>query len=93
MLKIIDGPGEYEVSGVSVIGLPTFHDDKKGELRGKNTVYVIEMDDMKIVHLGDIGHKFSEEELEELGTVDVLMIPVGGFYTIDSTSYRNSQKY
>lgn len=83
--KIINGPGEYEVSGVSIIGYETFHDDEKGIKRGKNTVYLIEMDELRIVHLGDLGHKFSESVLEELGSVDILMIPVGGFYTIDSS--------
>lgn len=78
----VAGPGEYEISGVSIIGYPTFHDDKKGETRGKNTVYVIEMDGLRIVHLGDLGHKLSDEMLEALGDVDILMVPVGGVYTI-----------
>lgn len=80
--RVVSGPGEYEISGVSIIGLSTFHDDKKGAERGKNTVYVIEMDGLRIAHLGDLGHKLSNNELEELGTIDVLMIPVGGVYTI-----------
>lgn len=82
--KVVDGPGEYEISGVSIEGIATFHDDKKGELRGKNTVYVIEIDDLRLAHLGDIGHKFSEEEVARLGTIDILMLPVGGFYTVDA---------
>ncbi|MFV1917047.1 MAG: MBL fold metallo-hydrolase [Patescibacteria group bacterium] len=80
--KVIKGPGEYEISGVSVIGISTFHDDNKGSLRGKNTVYVIEMDRLRIAHLGDLGHKFSESVREEMGDIDILMIPVGGEYTI-----------
>lgn len=80
--KVVDGPGEYEISGVSIIGIPTFHDDAKGKLRGKNTVYIIEIDGVKVVHLGDLGHELSEKELEEIGEVDVLMIPVGGEYTV-----------
>ena len=83
--KIIDGPGEYEISGVSVIGVSVYHDDKKGAERGKNTIYIIEMDEVRSVHLGDIGHTLSEDIIEELGTVDILMIPVGGVYTINST--------
>ena len=82
--KVIDGPGEYEVSGVSIIGFSTFHDEKKGRLRGKNTVYVFEIDGARVVHLGDLGHKLNEKQLEFLGDVDVLMIPIGGEYTIDS---------
>ena len=80
--RIVKGPGEYEIGGVSIIGIPTFHDDKKGEERGKNTVYVIEMDGFRLAHLGDLGHKLSSNKLEELGTIDILMIPVGGVYTI-----------
>lgn len=82
--KVIDGPGEYEIAGVSIIGFPSFHDDKKGEERGKNTVFVFEMDDMRIAHLGDLGHELSSDTLEEMGSIDILMIPVGGKYTIDS---------
>lgn len=84
--KVIQGPGEYEVMGVSIVGYPTFHDDKKGEARGRNTVYMFEMDELRIVHLGDLGHKLSDEVLEEIGNVDILMIPVGGFYTISSST-------
>ena len=83
--KVINGPGEYEVQGISIIGIPTFHDDKKGELRGLNTVYIFEVDGLRIAHLGDLGHKLSEKHQEAVGDLDVLMIPVGGHYTIDSS--------
>lgn len=83
--RVISGPGEYEIKGVSVIGIPSYHDEKKGELRGKNTIYVIEMDGLRTVHLGDLGHTLSEDTLEDLGTVDILLIPVGGEYTIGPT--------
>lgn len=80
--KIIDSPGEYEIAGVSIIGISSFHDSKKGMIRGKNTIFVYEIDNLRIVHLGDLGHKLSEDESGQLGTVDVLMIPCGGEYTI-----------
>ncbi len=80
--KVIDGPGEYEVLGISIIGLPSFHDDKKGEERGKNVIFVIEMDGIRLAHLGDLGHKLAENTLEAMGDIDVLMIPVGGGFTI-----------
>lgn len=80
--KVVDGPGEYEILGISIIGISTYHDDKKGELRGKNTVYVIELDGLRLAHLGDLGHKLSERILEAMGSIDILMIPVGGEYTI-----------
>lgn len=80
--KIVDGPGEYEISGVTIMGFPTFHDNKKGEERGKNTIFVIEAEGLRLVHLGDIGHQLSDDLIEEIGDVDVLMIPVGGVFTI-----------
>lgn len=80
--KVVDGPGEYEIGGVSIIGHKTFHDDKNGEERGKNTIYVIEADGLRVVHLGDLGHKLSDEIISDMGPVDVLIIPVGDAYTI-----------
>lgn len=80
----IEYPGEYEVKGVSVIGVASWHDEVQGEKRGKNTMYVIEMDGLRIAHLGDLGEKLTAEQLEEIGSVDVLMVPVGGVYTIDA---------
>jgi L-ascorbate metabolism protein UlaG (beta-lactamase superfamily) len=82
--KIISGPGEYEVDGISVIGLPTYHDNMKGAERGRNTVYVYEVDGLRLAHLGDLGHTLSEETISAMGDIDVLMIPVGGKYTIDA---------
>lgn len=83
--RVVNGPGEYEINEVSIIGIQSFHDDKKGKLRGKNTIYVIEMDGLRIVHLGDLGHKLSEKIVEQIGDVDILMIPVGGEYTINAS--------
>ncbi|MCX7928313.1 MAG: MBL fold metallo-hydrolase [Patescibacteria group bacterium] len=82
--KVIDAPGEYEVMGVSFLGFPSYHDDKKGELRGKNTIFVIEIDGFRIAHLGDLGHVLSDQLIEEMGSIDILLIPTGGVYTIDS---------
>lgn len=80
--RVVSGPGEYEISGVSIIGISTFHDEKHGKLRGKNTVYIYETDGLKIAHLGDLGHKLSDSDLEAYRDVDILMIPVGGEYTV-----------
>ena len=79
----ITGPGEYEVRGVLIIGIPTFHDEDRGNSRGKNTVYLMEIDEISICHLGDLGHALTSEEAEELENVDVLMVPVGGVSTIN----------
>jgi L-ascorbate metabolism protein UlaG (beta-lactamase superfamily) len=82
---VINGPGEYEVGGVMVTGVSTFHDEEKGAARGKNTVYVITVDDLRICHLGDLGHKLTDDQMARIGQVDVLLVPVGGHYTINST--------
>jgi len=83
---LIEGPGEYEVKGVFVQGIPSFHDDKEGKERGQNTIYVLEAEEMRFCHLGDLGQKqLTDEQLEKIDGVDVLMIPVGGEYTIDSS--------
>ena len=81
---VIDRPGEYEKADVFIYGISTFHDEKSGGDRGLNTIYLIEADGINILHLGDLGHELSDETLEKLSTVDVLLIPVGGTYTIDA---------
>lgn len=81
---VIRAPGEYEVSGVGVFGWGSFHDNNQGQDRGKNTMYSILIDGVRVGHLGDLGHPLSEEQVENLGMLDVLLVPVGGFYTIDS---------
>ncbi len=75
---VVNGPGEYEINNVLIIGLSTFHDKEKGSRLGKNTVYLIELDEVTICHLGDIGHPLSDDQIEELGKINVLMLPVGG---------------
>lgn len=82
--KLITGPGEYEISNVLIIGIATFHDAVKGQSRGKNTVYLMEIDGVAVCHLGDIGHVLSDEHVEEMGNVDVLLLPVGGVSTINA---------
>lgn len=81
---VIKHPGEYEVQGISVFGYRTFHDAIKGEERGTNTVYLIVFDQLRICHLGDLGHQLSDDLIEQLGHIDVLLVPVGGKYTIDA---------
>jgi L-ascorbate metabolism protein UlaG (beta-lactamase superfamily) len=80
---VVEGPGEYEVAGVLVNGLPTYHDDKKGEEHGRNTAYVIELDDVRVCHLGDLGHTLDDATLGAIGNVDVLLVPVGGGAALD----------
>ena len=80
----IRGPGEYEVAGVSVIGIPTYHDADKGAKHGRNTVYLIEIDDVRVCHLGDLGHKLDDAESEAVASPDVLLVPVGGRATMNA---------
>lgn len=81
--QIIKGVGVKEAKGIKFKGIETYHDDAKGAKRGKNTVFVFEIDGIRICHLGDLGHDLSNTEVGEIGKVDVLFIPVGGFYTCD----------
>jgi len=80
--KLLRGPGEYEVKGVFIYGLQTFHDGVRGRARGKNTVFLIELDGIKVCHLGDLGHVLSAEQVGEISDTDVLLVPVGGGTTI-----------
>lgn len=79
---LVTGPGEYEIKGVAITGVQTPHDSKDGEERGQNTVYTIHIDGLNIVHLGDLGDKLTQEQVEGIGLCDILLIPVGGVYTI-----------
>lgn len=78
----ISGPGEYEIKGVAISGIPVYHDKSEGSERGKNTVYNINIDGINVVHLGDLGHLLTEEQIGQIGACDILLIPVGGVYTI-----------
>lgn len=76
--KVVHGPGEYEINNIFVTGIGSFHDNKKGVERGKNTIYLIEFEDLRICHLGDLGHTPNESQAEALSGLDVLFVPVGG---------------
>jgi L-ascorbate metabolism protein UlaG (beta-lactamase superfamily) len=82
--RVVKGPGEYEISGVLILGVTAYHDAVKGQSRGKNTVYLLEVDGVTICHLGDIGHVLGDKEMEDIGKIDILMLPVGGVTTITS---------
>ncbi len=81
---VISCAGEYDFKGVLVEGIDSYHDDKKGEERGGNIMYRIEIDDISVAHLGDLGDILDNTQLEKLVGTDVLLIPVGGKYTIDA---------
>jgi L-ascorbate metabolism protein UlaG (beta-lactamase superfamily) len=80
----IRGPGEYEVAGVSVIGVPSYHDSEKGAREGRNTIYLIEIDDVRVCHLGDLGTVLDDAEAEAISAPDVLLVPIGGRTVINA---------
>lgn len=80
---VVKAPGEYEISGVSIFALPSFHDNKQGTENGKNLIFVINMDEIRLCHLGDQGTALTDKQLEEINGVDVLFVPVGGFHQLN----------
>ncbi len=82
--KIIQSAGEYDIKGIMVEGILAYHDAKQGAERGTNIIYRIEMDDITLCHLGDLGHVLDNKQLERLEGIDILFVPVGGKYTLDA---------
>lgn len=81
---LISGPGEYEISGVSVSGIASFHDNERGKTRGQNTIYMLEVEAIRLCHLGDLGQaELEAETLEAIGEVDILFVPIGGEDVLD----------
>jgi L-ascorbate metabolism protein UlaG (beta-lactamase superfamily) len=80
---VIVNAGEYEIHGAFITGIATYHDNQKGEEHGRNLAFVIEMEDIKVCHLGDLGHTPNAEQVEDMVGSDVVLIPVGGKNTID----------
>lgn len=81
---IIKSAGEYDVKGVFIDGAETYHDEKEGAERGKNIIYRIDIDDISVAHLGDLGHILDAKQLGKLEGTDILLIPVGGIFTLDA---------
>ncbi|MDD5760624.1 MAG: MBL fold metallo-hydrolase [Candidatus Pacebacteria bacterium] len=81
---VLEGPGEVEIEGIFIEGFLSFHDKKRGEARGENTIFLLESEDIVVCHLGNLGEpQLKEESLEKVADTDILLIPVGGNYTID----------
>ena len=87
--EVIDTADDHEVGDIYIHGHVTYHDDKRGAEKGKNIAFTIEADDLAICHLGDLGHTLNDEDVDSIGPVDILLIPVGGFYTIDAQLATN----
>ncbi|MGI6468641.1 MAG: MBL fold metallo-hydrolase [Syntrophomonadaceae bacterium] len=82
--QVISQPGIFQIGPVRIEGIESFHDRKQGKLRGKNIIYKISLEGLDIVHLGDLGHILETRQIEAIGNVDILLLPVGGIYTIDA---------
>ncbi|KXA90984.1 hypothetical protein AKJ57_02950 [candidate division MSBL1 archaeon SCGC-AAA259A05] len=82
--KIVETDGKQKVKGIKVEGIQSYHDKAQGKERGENIIFVFEQDNFRICHLGDLGHKLSSEKIERMGSVNILLIPVGGNYTINA---------
>ena len=82
-VAVFDLPGEYEKNGVYMRGIATFRDNDSGKQRGKNIVFKFEWEGKSVLHLGDLGHMLNAEALEEIGSVDVLLLPIGGHHGLD----------
>lgn len=80
---VIETPGEYAVKGINVVGIDSFHDNEEGASRGRSTIFVLEAEELKICHLGDLGSDLTGKQLDEIDGVDILFVPIGGTSTID----------
>lgn len=87
--SFVKGAGKKEVKGITITGVDTYHDETSGKERGSNTIFSMAVDDMNVVHLGDLGHSLTPAEADKIGKVDVLLVPVGGHFTIDAQTADN----
>jgi len=84
--QVIKGSGTKNAAGIEFKGIATYHDDSRGREKGANTVFCFTIDGIRLCHLGDLGHLLSQEQVASIGAVDILFIPVGGFFTIDAAA-------
>ncbi len=86
--KVFEGKGSFKAGSVSIVGVETFHDENQGAQRGRNTVYVIEAEGLRVCHCGDLGHVLTPQQVAAIGKVDVLLVPVGGTFTVNAAGAR-----
>ena len=82
--EVVREASPVEIKGVKFSGLPTYHDNADGSQRGKNTIFCFEVDGIRVCHIGDLGHQLTDKQVADLGKVDILLVPVGGNFTIDA---------
>lgn len=84
--EVVKGSGVKKVKGIEFQGFATYHDEAKGKQRGVNTIFCLTVDEIRLCHMGDLGHELTSSETSQIGEVDILFLPVGGFYTIDAST-------
>lgn len=82
--RVIRELGNFEINSIGIQGIASFHDKEQGQQRGSNIMFKISAEDLNILHLGDLGHVLNQQQLKEIGKIDILLIPVGGCYTLDA---------
>lgn len=82
--EVVSKVGSFYIKDIPIMGVHTYHDDEEGKKRGDNIIYIFEMDGVRVCHLGDLGHPLTPAQINMIGDIDVLLIPVGGVYTIDA---------
>lgn len=86
--RVLKGTGEFSVGGFTITGVASWHDPEHGRLRGPNTIFAFDDGEVRVVHLGDLGHELDAATARQLGRVDVLLVPVGGTFTLDAEAAR-----
>jgi L-ascorbate metabolism protein UlaG (beta-lactamase superfamily) len=82
--EVVKGTGRVVVKGIEFNGVASYHDEARGRMRGNNIIFCFDLDGMRVCHLGDLGHLLDNRQVKEIGSVNILLIPVGGYYTIDA---------
>jgi len=82
--EVVRRAGRSTAKGMEIKGIASYHDEAKGRLRGNNTIFCFDVDGIRVCHLGDLGHLLDDRQVKEIGSVDILLIPVGGYFTIDA---------
>ena len=82
--RVIRATGLSTIDGINILGISSFHDKKQGRERGLNTIFKMSSENLDILHLGDLGHVLSDRQIVEIGNVDIILVPVGGRYTVDA---------
>lgn len=88
--RVIAEAGSFSIQDISIQGVQTFHDDEGGSKRGSNLVFCFTIDGVRVAHCGDLGHRLTPQQVQDIGAVDVLLVPVGGFYTIDAQTAKQT---